>query len=371
MAELAVNSNNNYSQISCNKLIQIMSTLYAKGDFSSQPTKMLWGQPGVGKSQAVQQFANILSQKTGKKTYVKTVSLLLMNPIDHRGIPAQAKDERGEDVAKWLSPDIFKLDPSDEVINILFLDEISAAPPSVQAAAYQICLDKRIGEHVLPANTIVICAGNRVTDKAVAFKMPKPLANRLTHFEIIADLDSWRSWAYQHNINDSIIGFITWQPDYLNKFDPVNDDVAFPTPRSWELVNTYMQFGFDEMFDCIAGTIGLATAIELKAFIDIRSKLPLFSDIIADKAELPDNDTPAIMYAVLSMITSNVIKTASDLKTKEKDNLLKYIASFKHDEYILLILQDIIRNCPELNGYLLKNKNVAKFLKQIHSDLFG
>jgi len=371
MSYMDIISNENYSQISCNKFIQIMSALYAEGDFTKQPTKMLWGQPGVGKSQAVQQFANILSEKTGKKTNVKTVSLLLMNPIDLRGIPAKSKNERNEDVAKWLTPDIFKLDPSDDVINILFLDEISAAPPSVQAAAYQICLDKRIGEHVLPANTIVICAGNRVSDKAVAFKMPKPLSNRLTHFEIIADLDSWRSWAYHHNINESIIGFITWRPDYLNIFDPSNDDVAFPTPRSWELVNTYMQFGFEEMFECIAGTVGLATAIEFKAFINISSQLPLFSDIIANKAELPDNKTPAIMYAISTMITAHLIKDAASLKAKEKDNLFKYITSFEHDEYIILILQDIIRHCPEINGYLLKNKSVAKFLKQIQSDLFN
>ena len=362
-------SNENYSQISCNKFINIMSALYSEGDFSKQPTKMLWGQPGVGKSQAVQQFANILSEKTGKKTNVKTVSLLLMNPIDLRGIPAKSKNERNEDVAKWLSPDIFKLDPSDDVINILFLDEISAAPPSVQAAAYQICLDKRIGEHVLPTNTIVICAGNRVSDKAVAFKMPKPLSNRLTHFEIIADLDSWRSWAYQHNINDSIIAFITWRPDYLNKFDPSNDDVAFPTPRSWELVNTYMQFGFEEMFECIAGTVGLATAIELKSFIDLSVTLPTFSDIIANKAELPANNDPAVMYAISSMITSNVVQNGSTLKLKEKNNLFKYIGSFKHDEYILLTLQDIIKNCPEFNKYLLKNKDTIKFIKQFRNDL--
>jgi hypothetical protein len=87
--------------------------------------------------------------------------LLLFNPIDLRGIPTANEDKT---LAIWLKPKIFQMDPSDEVINILFLDEISAAPQSVQAAAYQITLDRVVGEHKLPENCIVIAAGNRTTD---------------------------------------------------------------------------------------------------------------------------------------------------------------------------------------------------------------
>ena len=79
------------------------------------------------------------------------------------------------------------MDSSDDVFNILFLDEISAAPPSVQSAAYQIVLDHKVGEHKLPKNCVVICAGNRVTDHSVAYKMPKALANRVLHYEITSD----------------------------------------------------------------------------------------------------------------------------------------------------------------------------------------
>ena len=72
---------------------------------------------------------------------------------------------------------------------------------SVQAAAYQITLDKKIGEHKLPSNCIVIAAGNRVTDKSVAYQMPKALANRLLHMEIEADFTSWNSWAVNAGIH--------------------------------------------------------------------------------------------------------------------------------------------------------------------------
>ena len=362
----------NYPQIAPNSFINLMTKIYAsdKEIFEAQPTKMLWGQPGIGKSQAVKQFAEKLQEETGKTVNTKIVSLLLMNPIDLRGIPAKSKDENDEDVAKWLTPEIFKMDPSDDVINILFLDEISAAPPSVQAAAYQICLDKRVGEHVLPKNTIVICAGNRTSDKAVAYQMPKPLANRLTHFEMVADLDSWKEWAYKEGIDPNIIGFITWRPDYLNKFDPSTDDVAFPTPRSWELVNSYMKIDFDTMFDAISGTVGLETATEFKVFMNFNHKIPQFEDIKAGTADKPNEKDAGLMYALASHIISNVIAEHKDLKEKEKDNIFSYITSFKHDEYIVLIMQDIIKNCKEIIPYLLNNKEIRKFIKNV-SDMLA
>ena len=85
------------------------------------------------------------------------VRLLLFNPVDLRGIPAANADRT---LAVWLKPKIFQMDESENVLNLLFLDEISAAPPSVQAAAYQITLDRMVGEHRLPENCIVIAAGD-------------------------------------------------------------------------------------------------------------------------------------------------------------------------------------------------------------------
>ena len=130
------------------------------------PSVMLWGAPGVGKSQGVRQIAERIQGITGKKVSVTDVRLLLFNPVDLRGIPTANEDRT---LAVWLKPKIFQMDPSEEVVNILFLDEISAAPQSVQAAAYQITLDRTVGEHKLPENCIVIAAGNRMSDRSVAY----------------------------------------------------------------------------------------------------------------------------------------------------------------------------------------------------------
>jgi MoxR-like ATPase len=166
---------------------------------------MLWGPPGVGKSQAVRQIGKEIEANTGRTVEITDVRLLLFNPIDLRGIPTSNADKT---LAIWLKPQIFQMDPSENVVNILFLDEISAAPQSVQAAAYQITLDRTVGEHRLPDNCIVIAAGNRVTDKSVAFKMPKALANRLMHIEVEGSFDAWKKWAIKSGINDKVIGFL-------------------------------------------------------------------------------------------------------------------------------------------------------------------
>ena len=119
------------------------STLINNGKpLTTFPSTMLWGQPGIGKSQAIRQIATYIQEKTHKRVDVTDVRLLLFNPIDLRGIPVADAERQ---FAVWLRPKIFNMDKSKDVVNILLLDEISAAPQSVQAAAYQITLDRKVG----------------------------------------------------------------------------------------------------------------------------------------------------------------------------------------------------------------------------------
>lgn len=220
------------------------------------PSVMLWGPPGVGKSQGIRQVANAIELNTGKKVVVTDVRLLLFNPVDLRGIPTSNEDKT---LAVWLKPKIFQMDEGEDIVNILFLDEISAAPQSVQAAAYQITLDRVIGEHKLPENCIVIAAGNRVTDKSVAYKMPKALANRLCHIEIKDDVDSWHKWAVNSGIHRIVTGFIDYNPSALMGFNAEAEENAFPTPRAWAMVSnifTYVSEDISEVFPLVMGCIG-------------------------------------------------------------------------------------------------------------------
>ena len=171
---------------------------------------------------------------------VKDVRLILYSPIDLNGILVPNYNNNR---AIWLTPDIFVMDNSENVVNILFLDELISAPASVQAVAYQIALDKKLGDHRLPDNTFVIAAGNRSEDNGVINEMPSPLKTRFMHFVLRVDVDSWLKWATENGINKEIIDFISNNPDILSTKNFNLDSNIVVTPRSWEtlskVINTF------------------------------------------------------------------------------------------------------------------------------------
>ena len=292
------------------------------------PSVMLWGPPGVGKSQAIRQLAKEIEQETGKKTVVTDVRLLLFNPIDLRGIPTSNADKT---LAIWLKPQIFQMDDSDDIVNILFLDEISAAPQSVQAAAYQITLDRVVGEHKLPENCIVIAAGNRTTDKSVAFKMPKALANRLLHIEVQGNFKSWKAWAVKSGINDKVIGFLSFKQNYLMDFNAASEDLAFATPRSWEMVSNVLNFVSDDLnkvYSLVAGLVGTGIAVEFRTWANIYNTLPSIDDIFDGKnPSLPK--TADAMYALTSSMVTYAREHKNDLN--KIANSIKYADNMPPD----------------------------------------
>ena len=321
------------------------------------PSVMLWGPPGVGKSQAIRQIAKNIETRSGKRVDITDVRLLLFNPIDLRGIPVASEDKT---LAVWLKPKIFQMDDSSDVVNILFLDEISAAPQSVQAAAYQITLDRVVGEHKLPDNCIVIAAGNRVTDKSVAFKMPKALANRLLHIEIEGSFESWRRWAVSNGINSKVLGYLSFRNDRLFGFDATNDNLAFPTPRSWEMVSTLLNNVSDDiaaMYPLIAGLIGTGHAMEFKSWCNIYNYLPTMEDVFSGRATTVPNKNDAI-YALVSSMTEYAFEHRDDIIAI--GNSLSYAKLLPADFSELLVqnycdfeedYKTFLRNVPEYADY--------------------
>ena len=324
------------------------------------PTVMLWGAPGVGKSQGVRQLARGIEAETGKSVHVTDARLLLFNPIDLRGIPTSNDDKT---LAVWLKPKIFDMDGSSDVINILFLDEISAAPPSVQAAAYQITLDRTVGEHRLPDNCIVIAAGNRVTDKSVAYKMPKALANRLCHFEIECDFKSWKEWAIQNGINEKIIGFLAFRPDYLMMFDAASSDLAFPTPRSWEMAGNILNVvsdDADKIHSLIAGCVGIGAAVEFRAWCAVYSNLPDIKDIFDGKyAQVPQQTD--IVYAVISGMVSYAAKHTNELDRIA--NSIRYAQKLPPD-FATVLLKDYMVLQPDYRNKLMMIPEFQAWMSQ-------
>ena len=262
------------------------------------------------------------------------------------------------------------MDSSDNVINILFLDEISAAPQSVQSAAYQITLDRTVGEHKLPSNCIVIAAGNRVSDKSVAYKMPKALANRLIHFDINSSFDNWKKWALHNNIHPIVLGFLSYRSDLLNTFDASNEQLAFATPRSWEMVSNILN-NIDEKVENVAsllcGLIGEGITYELKAWSKIYQRLPKAEDIFAGRVvNVPQNASET--FAVCSMIVRYAKENRYDLYGIA--NSIKYATRLPKDFSILLI-EEYLNIDEEFSRKLKLIPEFSRFISQNGSLING
>ena len=288
----------NVPTMSIGKTIETLSLAYGeilkKGlPIRTMPSVMLWGPPGVGKSQAIREIARNLEAETGTRVRVTDGRLL-------RGIPTANADKT---LAVWLKPQIFQMDASDGVVNLLFLDEISAAPQSVQAAAYQITLDRVVGEHKLPENCIVIAAGNRTTDRSVAYKMPKALANRFLHIEVEGNFSSWKAWAIENGINEKVVGFLSFRQNYLMGFDPSRDDLAFLNGVGGEV---------EALKPLIAGLVGSGVAAEFMTWTRVYNDLPSLDDIFDGRMPEVPKSTDAL-YALISAMTVYAREHKDDL----------------------------------------------------------
>lgn len=334
---------NNISEISAGEAAKqyaklCISKIRMGQNFAHMPALFMWGPPGVGKSDAVKQMAKIIEKETGKNVAVTDIRLLLFSPIDLRGVPVA---DQNKEFTKWLMPKFFDMDPSSQTINVLFLDELSAAPPSVQAAAYQITLDRAIGEHKLPDNCIVIAAGNRTTDRSIAYKMPMALANRLLHMEVTASFPSWMEWAVEHNVHPYVLGFLTQDNSKLYLEDVPMEHVAFPTPRSWmfvsDLLNT-MEEGesVQDYFTLISGCIGVGTTVEFLGWCKYHGQLPNVEDIFTGKNLQKYPATMDALYALIRNMEKYIKKkehenTEHGMSLNELQNACRYAEKFPAD----------------------------------------
>lgn len=256
---------------------------------AAQQPVFLWGAPGVGKSAIVRQTA----QAHGLQ--LRDVRAVLLDPVDLRGIPHLNGDGR----THWAVPEFLPRDGA----GVLFLDELNAAPPMVQAACYQLVLDRCIGEYRLPDGWMCVGAGNRAKDRAVVHEMPTALRNRFVHLEIEADSGDWSQWAIASRINPVIVAFLRWRPELLHRFDP--NERAFPSPRSWEFAAKILATNppAHVELDLLKGTVGEGAAVELSAFLRIYRELPNVDQILIDPAGSSVPQQPAALYAVCSALS--------------------------------------------------------------------
>jgi len=288
----------------------------------------LWGAPGVGKSSIVRAIA-----KENAMEFID-LRLALMDPTDLKGIPFYDKESH---TALWAPPAFLPREGE----GILFLDELNSAAPAVQSSAYQLILDRRIGEYVLPDGWAIVAAGNRDGDRGVTYRMPAPLANRFVHFELEVSVEDWREWAYKNEIDTRIIAYISYKNEHLFTFDAKTQQKSFATPRSWEYVHNILAAKIEKelLLDVISGAVGRDVGVSFLSFVKVMDRLPDITMILEGKLqEYPD--AIDVLYALSSGVVSAYLQNPSP---EALENILAYTMDLQ-SEFAVLIVQDLQKN---------------------------
>ena len=297
----------------------------------------IWGAPGIGKSSIVKAIAK------EQELEFLDLRLSLLDPTDLKGIPFfNAKTNEGI----WAKPSFLPSDPDSK--GILFLDEINTAPPAVQASAYQLILDRKVGEYELPEGWSIIAAGNRENDRGVVYKMPPPLANRFVHLEMEVDFDDWKAWAYSTKIDASIIGYLAYDKSMLFTFDATSNEKSFATPRSWTYVDSIVKSDIDSdlILDSISGAVGREAAIGYISFKKVMKELPNLNSILnGTLSELEDDDSKVMMALCIGLVNALI----ENQNTDAIDNVLQFSLKLP-GEFSIMLVKDMQQNSIDVEG---------------------
>lgn len=295
--------------------------------FKKRPI-FLWGPPGIGKSDIVAQVCN-----TFENSHLIDIRLSLWDPTDIKGMPYYAANDN---TMKWAPPQEL---PSEEFAAqfkhiVLFLDEMNSAAPAVQAAAYQLILNRRVGTYKLPDNVMIVAAGNREADKGVTYRMPAPLSNRFIHLEMQVSFDDWFAWAVDNNQHKDVVGYLTFAKKDLYDFDPKSPSRSFATPRSWSFVSELLEDNIDEntTTDLVAGSVGEGLAVKFMAHRKVASSMPNPTDILKGKVKEMKSKEISAMYS-LTVSLCYELKEASDANNKKFDDMVNNFLRFAMDNF--------------------------------------
>jgi len=293
---------------------------------SKIPT-FLWGAPGIGKSSIVKQIAYDMNIEC------IDLRLSLMDPTALKGIPFYDKEQHS---ALWAPPSFLPRKGH----GILFLDELNSAAPAVQASAYQLILDRKVGEYTLPDGWAIVAAGNREGDRGVVYRLPSPLANRFVHIDMEVNVEDWRQWAMKQHIDERIVAYITFKNDALMRFDPTLNEKSFATPRSWEAVHHLLQSSLPHHLhlDAIGGAIGSSNAVDFLGFCKVMNLLPDIEEILSGNCTDYPSDISAL-YALSSALVGHIMNNPNE---EQINHLLTYTLNLQ-SEFAVMIVQDLQR----------------------------
>ena len=275
------------------------------------PPLMVWGPPGVGKSSIMRAVAESLG------IGFIDVRLAQREPVDIRGLPVPT-----DNGVVWQVSAEWPRDPKSR--GIILFDEITAADRSLQVAAYEFILDRRLGNlYSVPDGWYICAAGNRVEDRAVAGTMSSALANRFMHVELQADVEDWIAWAVAQGLHPSVTGFIRYRPALLFHQEGENLERGWPTPRAWERVARMLLAldgrGDDLVGKAVYGLVGDSAGVEFLAFHQMNES---FTDVLRmmldPSATITIPEKADLKYAVVAAAVYHLWRGENAADTKAR-----------------------------------------------------
>lgn len=255
---------------------------------------MVWGPPGAGKSDLMRQVCASLNI-TCKDERVPT-----LDPVDLRGVPSV---ENGYTL--FNIPHLLPKVDRDGEYGIFFLDELPTAQPAMQAACYQLTLDRKIGDYILPEGWVVAAAGNEVGHKAGAHRMLTALANRFGHYDLEVNVEEWLQWGRDTGVDEDFLAFIKYRPNLLQ--DTEMKEHAFASPRSWGNANKHRLFMTPQNeFNKIKAFVGESAAIQFNNFMKIVRELPTIEEILQSPKTAKCPDKLDVVLATSSLLLKHV-----------------------------------------------------------------
>ncbi|MFF7299903.1 AAA family ATPase [Streptomyces sp. NPDC008265] len=295
---------------------------------------LLWGEPGIGKTAALTQLATALDLP------LTTVIASVHEPSDFSGLPVVGDDPAEQGVP--MAPPDWAVRLVRAGRGLLFLDELSTAPPAVQAALLRLVLERRIGALQLPPDVRIVAAANPRSSAADGWELSPPLANRFVHLQWTHDhdvvvrglggtwpratlpvLDPHSLPAAVEYARRAVCEFLTVRPPLVHRLPSgeARRGGAWPSPRSWDMTLRLIAFATaagssrEVLSLLVRGTVGDGPALELLACLD-RMDLPDPELFLADPqgAELPERGDrrQAVLEGVVAAVRGNPQKSRWD-----------------------------------------------------------
>lgn len=310
--------------------------------FAAGVVPFVHGSPGIGKSELFHQISKELEHE------LLDIRALLYDPVDIRGIPIPNEDLQR---IEWWLPAFLPQQGCPDTL--MLLEELNAAPQSVQAAFYQLTLDRKLGDYELPDNVLIACAGNLETDRSVVHKMPSALANRLGHIEMVPNVNDLVTWGNkldgggEHNLRPEICAFLRFRSELVHDITGFQQSKAFPSPRMWKKVSDVQATrpGSEIEHALYSGLVGEGAAAEYIGYLQVYRQVPDLLRIIKEPEKVDVPDEPNILWAVVTGLTR-----LCDEDTKRFGACVTYVNRFENrfKDFGVVFMRDVLTKHNQL-----------------------